>query len=215
MNPTLRWWLAATAMLLSSVGCKKPAGPYEITQVRDLDPGHAYEQPTLTTSSAKRFGYETRPTGDQDQGGKGQLVWEAPEGWTEVPSTAMRDANMRFGPQQEGECYLTRLPSGGGGLAANVNRWRKQMGQPPIGADEVAALPTRQLLGFPATLVSLQGTFTGMGAAPKENHGLHGLILELGGGALFVKMTGPSDLVTANETQFDAFCQSLNVSTGR
>ena len=51
-----------------------------------------------------------------------------------------------------------------------------------------------------------------MGASPKKNYGLHGLILEIDGRGMFVKMTGPSPLVSANIAQFDAFVRSLSVT---
>ena len=40
---------------------------------------------------------------------------------------------------------------------------------------------------------------------------LLGVILNTGNGAVFVKMTGPRDLITANEAKFDAFCASLRL----
>ena len=97
-------------------------------------------------------------------------------------------------------------------MAANVNRWRGQMGLEDLDEAAVEALPKKPLFGYEATFLSLDGDFAGMGQEGKADYRLLGLILTAGDGALFVKMTGPRDLVAANAEQFDAFCQSLRVS---
>ena len=170
-----------------------------------MDPDHEFEQPILTGSSVERFGYSAAPPSPPSP----TLAWETPEGWKDVAATTMRRANLRFGPEDEGECYLT---SAGGGLLANLNRWREQMGLDPVDQAATAALPEQMLMGQPATVVSLEGTFTGMGATPKENYALHGLILAIDGSGIFVKMIGPSPLVSANLAQFDAFVRSLSLT---
>lgn len=204
-----RCWLLGCALVVLTSCNDKASGPYEITEVRDMDPAHAYEQPSLIADSADRFGYGRREAAPAQAP---SLVWEVPDGWKEVASTAMRDANLRFGPNDEGECYVTRLGGGGGGLAANVNRWRKQMGLDETDQAAVEAMPTKLMFGQSATYVSLDGNFSGMGSDAKDNYRLLGLILTAGDGALFVKMTGPKDLVAANTDHFDTFCQSLSVA---
>ena len=211
-NQLRRHALLALLAPLALGSCQKSdSGPFEITEVRELRPEHAFEQPVLTKDSATRFGYSERRASPEEDAGP-SLVWDVPEGWKEMAKTGMRDANLRFGPNDEGECYLTRLPGGAGGLAANVNRWRKQMGQDPIDESAVANLPKQPLFGQDAVLVDLEGDFTGMGTDTKTNYRMRGLILDTGNGSLFVKMTGPRDLVTSNIDAFNAFCQSLTVS---
>jgi hypothetical protein len=46
----------------------------------------------------------------------------------------------------------------------------------------------------------------------KENYRLLGLILSSDAGAVFVKMTGPRELVDANAEKFDQFTSSIDVS---
>jgi len=133
----------------------------------------------------------------------------------EQPTTMMRDINLVFGENGEGECYLAKLPGAGGGLVANVNRWRGQMGADPLTPDQVAELPKKPLFGQPATFVSVDGDFSpGMGSTEvREDYRLLGLILSSDAGAVFVKMTGPRELVVANEEKFDRFVASIDVST--
>src|SRR5690606_19513113 len=112
-----------------------------------------------------RFRYQTRPAAASESPAPRGLIYDTPEGWTEKPGSPMRDVNFTFGEKGEGECYVARLPGAGGGLAANVNRWRAQMGTEPLTDEQVAALPTRSLFGQPARFVAVDGAFSpGMGS---------------------------------------------------
>lgn len=172
----------------------------------------------LVETSRERFRYQSRPAADSHDGhdhgpSATGLVHDTPEGWTEKPGSAMRDLSFSFGENGEGECYVARLPGAGGGLAANVNRWRAQMGAAPLTDEQVAALPTRPLFGQPAHFVSVDGTFSpGMGSqATFSDYRLVGLILSAEAGAVFVKMTGPRELVETQLAAFDQFVSSLDV----
>lgn len=201
----------AGTMLLAGCGDSGPSGP-EIV-IRELPEEHRDFR--LVDSSRERFRYQTREQADsgQSQGGP-QLVWDVPEGWTEKPGSMMRDINLAFGEDGEGECYVARLPGAGGGLAANVNRWRSQMGAPGLSPEEIDTLPKKPLFGQPATFISVDGDFSpGMGSQEvKKDYRLLGVILASDAGAVFVKMTGPRELVEANSAKFDEFVSSIDVS---
>lgn len=169
----------------------------------------------VVESSMERFRYSPRPAAPAESASRpAGLVYDTPEGWTEKPGQSMRDINFVFGEAGEGECYLARLPGAGGGLAANVNRWRAQMGADPLSEEEIAELPVRPLLGQPARFVSVDGAFSpGMGSTETfPDYRLVGLILSAEIGAVFVKMTGPRDLVEANSSAFDQFVSSIDVN---
>ncbi len=205
--------LPATAALLLAA-CGGSSEPIEITDVRELDPENTFEQPVIAESDKQRFPRLT--AGGEDMAGGGEssdasttLDWVVPDGWTEVPATRFRDINLRFGEQSEGECYMTRGMQGD--LAGNVNRWRKQVGLEALTAEEIAELPTLSLFGRPATVVSVDGPYTGMGSKPISDARLHGAILSVGGATVTVKMVGPKSLVAENEGKFDEFCASLSL----
>ena len=71
--------------------------------------------------------------------------------------------------------------------------------------------PTVTLLNQEAPFASMDGTFTGMGSAPRENYRMLGAILSYDQFTLFVKMTGPVDVVQREEENFNAFCGSLRI----
>ncbi|MFN0241975.1 MAG: hypothetical protein ACKVWV_03715 [Planctomycetota bacterium] len=131
------------------------------------------------------------------------LAWTTPEGWIELPPRTMRAANFRVAGDERAECYLTLLSGEAGGLAANVNRWRTQMSQPPYSIDELRALTTSELLGRSAAFVDFTGTWTGMSSTDKQaSYRLVGLLLVAPEGSAFLKMVGPDSVLA---TQIDAF----------
>jgi hypothetical protein len=90
----------------------------------------------------------------------------------------MRVANFSFGENSEGECYFTVLPGGGGGLVANVNRWRKQMNLKELTKDEVDALSDRAFLLGQGKFIELEGDFKSVGSNEVlKNYKLVGIIL--------------------------------------
>jgi hypothetical protein len=198
--------LAAFSLVVAG-GCSD-RGPREIDTVRLL-PEDGREV-LVVDSGPER--YRMSSAAEQTQEGNEELpfTWETPEGWSRMPKMAMRDLTFTFGANGEGECYLSRLPGAGGGLAANVNRWRQQMGLEPASEGDIAALPKRDLFGMEAVYVSLDGEFRGMNAAEsKKDFRMVGVILAADFGAIFIKMVGPRELVDANTQKFEAFCASL------
>ena len=71
-----------------------------------------------------------RPTG------QGALKWALPKGWTETPGSGMRYATLTPPGAGKVEMSVVVLPGAAGGELANVNRWRGQIGLPPL--DEAA-----------------------------------------------------------------------------
>ena len=137
------------------------------------------------------------------------LTWTIPDTWVDNPKGGLRVVNVHPEGAPEAECYVTVLKGDGGGLAENVNRWRNQMELPPLSSGDVLALPRAKILGRDGTLVSLVGNFTGMDGPTSEGQALLGVICELGQQSVFVKMTGPADVLERERSRFEAFCASL------
>jgi hypothetical protein len=189
--------LACLVVLPFLASCKRLGERVEITETREISQYEA--QPKLFAYSQQRFSNDP-------------LSWETPAGWVQAERSQMRPINLKFGPNGEGECYLSMLPGGAGGTVANVNRWRKQMGQPDLPEAEVNQLPKRVLMGIEGVFVSLDGAYTNVGSAealPEQR--LMGVVAALGEVGLFVKMVGPKELVAANQVAFDQFVNSLRL----
>jgi hypothetical protein len=154
-----------------------------------------------------------QPEGQQRPSFRDLLTWTVPEGWSESVSqdlAGMRLLDLRFGPAGEGECYISLMPGNAGGLEANVNRWRTQMGQAAYTAEEIDKLPKKPFFNREGAFVAFDGDFKGFGAAEaKTGYRLLGLIHSTEQATIFVKLTGPKALVEQNAAAFDAFCQSI------
>src|SRR4051812_7037713 len=114
-------------ILLALPGCKRVTERMEITESREIS--QYAPQSRADVPTAQRF-YGSDPESEQQPQQRLPLVWDTPEGWKEVPADAasgmagMRLINLAFGPNGEGECYLSAMPGAAGGLGANINRWR-------------------------------------------------------------------------------------------
>jgi hypothetical protein len=179
------------------------------------DPG----PPAPRGADLERFGYTAaHPEGSGAGPAATARRWsfETPSGWTELPPAPMRDHGWRVGgPDTKAECTLSFLEGAGGGLVANVDRWRRQMSLPPsAGADEVAALPTRPWLGVDARVVVLDGDYRGMGTTTQVGGArLLGLVASLPSGTAFLKLTGPAGIVETEKDRFFALAESLRLES--
>ena len=135
--------------------------------------------------------------------------WAVPDGFEQRPERTMRLATLGPRGVPEVELVLSSFPGTVGGLVANVNRWRGQMGLPADDPAAVAALPRRKMLGGEGVLVDLSGHLTDMQGKTIEGAKLLGLVFERADDTLFVKMTGPGAAVDAARAGFDAFVASL------
>jgi hypothetical protein len=119
----------------------------------------------------------------------------------------MRIASFTIGKATE--CFVTVLSGSGGGVAANLSRWREQLGREPLGDGELAALPTLPMLGGKATRIRIEGRYRGMRGESIDEAVLLGAVRSLAKETVFVKMIGPKLEMADQDARFDAFCRSL------
>ena len=212
------WILAAVLLPLAIVACDGDGPVVEVSETREVE--SLPKEPAPEATSAERFGYEQRAEAPAPSPGMAPaaetaelpFTWTAPEGWQQAPDKPMRVVTFTTGPNQEAECYVTILGQGGGGVEANINRWRMQMGQEPLSEERIAVLPEIEVLGQPSKWAEIQGTFTTRDGEPLEDAIMLGLVCPVDEFSIFVKMTGPADVVGPQRDNFLAFCQSLTWS---
>lgn len=211
----------AVLVLFVLPSCKRLDERMEISETREISTFAAPIEANAT--SEQRFGPALRAMGmDRPEQPEGQqpslrdlLTWTAPPGWAEAPAgsdpSGMRLVDMRFGEKKEGECYISIMPGPAGGLNANLNRWRKQMGQPDYTDEEIAKLPKKPLFKRDGVFAEFDGDYKGVGMSEaSKGYRLAGVIHSAEQATIFVKMIGPKALVEANTAAFDQFCQSIN-----
>ncbi|GMW02425.1 MAG: hypothetical protein AMXMBFR84_35610 [Candidatus Hydrogenedentota bacterium] len=194
-------------VVIAAAGCGDSGSVLDIGDERNVDPsmaampaGHPPIQPGATSAG------ESISTS--------QFTWTTPEGWEDQESTQLRTINLRMSGNTSAEWYVSVLPGGGGGLDANINRWRSQMSLPELASDEIQSLTRIPMLGGEAAMVSMAGEYSGMGGQPaKPSYTLYGAVLERPTDIVFVKMTGPTDVVAQYEDAFKAFCGSIKEVT--
>jgi hypothetical protein len=99
------------------------------------------------------------------------------------------------------ETTVTMLPGEAGGLAANVNRWRQQLGLPPADAAALQKdLRTVEVSGTRGYVADLNGY---------SGKRMLGAVVPHGGQTWFFKMTGPADAVGRQRDAFEAFLKSV------
>jgi len=199
-------WTWGLSLALVYVACAEPSRDMTYSERRSAPP---LLRPVLTLSDSQRFGVMGADTAQREEPEESPIMWVGPPGWDELPPTSMRLAN--YGVGAEGECYLTILGGGGGGVHGNVNRWRDQMGLGEISPAEVEALPRVNLLGRDAYLLELEGAYRGMGTEVRDGWALRGAILGSDRFTIFVKFTGPLEVVRLQRDAFDAFCASIGL----
>ncbi len=94
--------------------------------------------------------------------------WDVPDRWRRVPGQRpMRVATFEIPLEHETvEVAVTRFPGDVGGVLANVNRWRGQMGLPAIGEGDLPAVVTRfASSGFDGYAIRVRGQTQHMLAA--------------------------------------------------
>lgn len=134
------------------------------------------------------------------------LGWTAPAAWTAGPELPMRKATLLISGDSgaNAELAITAFPGDVGGNLANVNRWRQQLGTPPISEAELGTALQHMHVGpLHVDVVELIGS----GMSPTQR--VLGAIVPYSGSTWFFKMTGPDDLVAREKPAFLAFLQTI------
>jgi hypothetical protein len=166
-----------------------------------LPPGH----PDISSASAA-------PGLAASGSARPQLTWQPPEGWTEMPAGEMRVASFKIQGQngKQADVSVIPLPGLAGSDEANVNRWRGQVGLPPISPDELnKSVENVEAGGQPAQLYDIAG----QNPANGDPQRILGVIQRRDDMAWFFKMTGDADLAEQQKPAFVAFLKSVKFIT--
>lgn len=136
--------------------------------------------------------------------------WTVPEDWKPGKTSSMRRGSFSVAgaDNAKADIAVTVFPGDVGGLVANVNRWRGQLGLPAATADEIKGMTTKvDCIGTTATIVDITSkpAHSGKGSTARM---IVATVPE-GGNTWFIKLTGESELVGAQKENFVKFVQSL------
>ena len=134
-------------------------------------------------------------------------IWTVPAGWQSVTPSQFLLAQFRI--QNNGaqaEVNVSQLAGEGGGLLANINRWRRQLGLPAVAQEEDFSkmVDTLSVPGGQAQVVDFNGTNVKTGQVAR----LVGVVLPQNGQTWFYKLMGDPGIVAAQKDAFLKFIQT-------
>jgi len=154
-------------------------------------PGHNHPPVTSDRSESKQDG------------------WHLPQHWQldTKPSTILSAAYNIHTSKGHARATVTVLVGGGGGLLANVNRWRHQLGLPPVGTlDQQPTMPIGTQSGHqPVTAFDLLAQAVG----PKGRLRFLIAVLPHQNKTWYVKLTGPDMAVELEKQSFEKWVASI------
>ena len=109
---------------------------------------------------------------------------------------------------QTAEIVVSVFPGDVGGLLANINRWRSQIGLGPVAPDEISGITSDLVInGTKATVVDFKADTAPAGKAQPLRMVV--VTIPQAGNSWFFKMTGDSPLVEAQKETFLQFVKSV------
>ena len=134
------------------------------------------------------------------------VSWTLPNGWTQEAGGGMRLATLRVKDDLgEAEVSIIKLPGDAGGLGANINRWRGQVGLES--ADEAKIEEELKTTARQSGLGSYYWQILVNDAKPEKAFAV--AIVPIDGDVLFVKLMATAEVVQATQQSFLEFCDSI------
>lgn len=185
------------------VGCSDAAKPVvepPVTKAPAIEPAGGTSS-TSTDAPKKTEPYEATVGG---------VKFQVPADWEEKAAQNQFVLGEFSIPGEGGPARLT-LSSAGGGLEANIERWKGQFNPGPNDPEPRESEITFD--GRKGSLIELAGTFSDMmnRGTPSRNWRMLGVAVPMGDTNFFVKLTGPASIITARRDEFLKFVESAKV----
>jgi len=134
--------------------------------------------------------------------------WEPPAGWNEVPGGQFLVAKFipASAPKNEAAINVSMSAGDGGGLLANVNRWRGQLGLAPT--TEAALASETQSLDVAAGKASV-ADISGKDLRTGKDARLLAVVVPHSGQTWFYKLMGDAGVVAAEKSAFLKFVETV------
>ncbi|MCG3136765.1 MAG: hypothetical protein HJJLKODD_00601 [Phycisphaerae bacterium] len=187
----------------------QPANPMANTRT-ELPAGHPpiNNHPPMQTPTNTSQPTGSQPVSELPQPWVGdELAWVVPAGWSMELASGMRFASIKNSNAAEPiEIAVSRFPGDVGGMLANVNRWRGQIGMPAVTEAELPQMNSPLPVGdIAATLTDITNT-----QLPPQQ--MLSVTIPHAGQTWFIKMVGPAERVAQYRTDFLTFSQSIRFS---
>jgi len=162
------------------------------------------ETPPTLPAGNPAFGDMTPAAASGPISHEGQPNWQVPAGWQEVSGGQFLVAKFLLAGDggATAAVNVSSSPGDGGGLAANISRWRGQLGLSP--SPDNVTTPV-DVAGGKADLVDISGTDARTGQPAR----LIGIMVTQGGQTWFYKLMGDAKVVESQKPAFVQFVQGV------
>ena len=178
--------------------------PQFLAWLKSVDTGGGGgESAPEASASSSASAPASAPAASGGSGGTDGLPnWQVPSGWKAAGPKPMRLASFDIPDAAgNGDVSISKLSGNGGGLLANVNRWRGQVGLAPLEAGALAANSKTV-----ATAGGDSGTWVELVGTEKT---ILGAIVARGEVSWFFKLTAPASVAAQNRDAFEQFVRSI------
>lgn len=186
------------------------AGPPVDVSAQEMS-AHAHALLTGGSASPHQMEKTDAHAGDGFASGaeRTDVSWTLPSEWKELPPTAMRLGNFASTKNgQKVEITVASLPGPAGGVGANFDMWRSQLGLPEIEQSELLKLSSPiKVAGVEMTSIDLVSTENILEGKYKGR--ILGAIYQGKSNTWFFKMKGEDNAVTSTKKEFMTFLDSV------
>jgi hypothetical protein len=141
--------------------------------------------------------------------GNANSIWTIPPSWQSLPPSQflLAEFAVNGADGSKADVNVAEMGGEGGGLPANANRWRGQLGLPPLAETDLSAMAT--------SVDSVNGKieivdFTAMDSKTGKPARLVGAMVPQNGQTWFYKLMGDEPIVAQQKDVFIKFIQSAN-----
>ena len=146
---------------------------------------------------------------NQNENEDANSIWTIPPGWQSLPPSQflLAEFAVNGADGSKADVNVAEMGGEGGGLPANANRWRGQLGLPPLAETDLSALATSvDSVNGKIQIFDFSGTDSKTGKPAR----LVGAIVPQNGQTWFYKLMGDEQVVTQQKDTFIKFIQSAN-----
>jgi hypothetical protein len=134
--------------------------------------------------------------------------WATPKNWvgTAPGMMVLKSYSIAGDAGHHAGVTISTFPGDVGGTFANVNRWRRQMGLPPVAQDDLSTVTQPLEVGMGKAVVV---DFTGKDAKTAQPARMVAVIVAQGDNTWFYKLTGDEPVVAREKPGFLSFVQNV------
>ena len=173
----------------------------------------APEEPAVGGGAMAGAGAASPAAGGGEGGAMPKPKWQVPDDWKAqtAPQMVHSKWTVTAGNGASADVTVSVFPGETGGLTANLNRWRSQVGLPPAPEAELTALKDNfDVLGGKATLADFRGTSPESGNETR----IVAAVVRRDGFSWFYKLLGAPAAIEAHREAFVRFIQSAQYVRG-